>query len=146
VKRQVAVWQIHLIAGVIELAFTMLIYFFAAGWMCGFSKVLATTTAILKTEPAGLLAFFLGAWLFLRLPFNDVVGHFFWKRGFYESFSPMMIEPGTTPSEHDASWIPVPRNEWSSFVKDHLFYIIPLFSLLWFFVFAFIVRLYCVGG
>ncbi len=145
-KRQVAVWQIHLIAGVVGLAFTMLIYVLAAAWMCGFSKVLATTVASLKTEPAGLLVFFLGAWLFLRLPLNDIVEFFFWKRGLYESFSPMMIGPGTTPTEHDASWIPVPRNEWSSFVKGQFFYIIPLFSLLWFFVFAFIVRLYCVGG
>ncbi|MFN9337534.1 MAG: hypothetical protein ACK53U_06145 [Alphaproteobacteria bacterium] len=145
-KRQVAVWQIHLIAGVVGLSFTMLIYVLAAAWMCGFSKVLATTVASLKTEPAGLLVFFLGAWLFLRLPLNDIVEFFFWKRGLYESFSPMMIEPGTTPTEHDASWIPVPRNEWSSFVKGQFFYIIPLFSLLWFFVFAFIVRLHCVGG
>ncbi|MCA3422358.1 MAG: hypothetical protein INF81_05375 [Roseomonas sp.] len=145
-KRQVAVWQIHLIAGVVGLTFTMLIYVLAAAWMCGFSKVLATTVASFKTEPAGLLVFFLGAWLVVRLPFNDIVEFFFWKRGLYESFSPMMIEPGTTPTEHDASWIPVPRNEWASFVKGHFFYIIPLFSLLWFFVFAFIVRLYCVGG
>lgn len=144
-KRQVAVWQIHLIAGVVGLAFTMLIYVLAAAWMCGFSKVLATTTAILKAEPAGSLVSFLGAWLVVRLPFNDVVGYFFWKRGFYESFSPLMIEPGTTPSEHDASWIPVPRNEWSSFVKDHLLTILPLCSVFWFFMFAAIVRLYCAG-
>jgi hypothetical protein len=146
VKRQVALWQIHLVASLVTLAFTMLIYVFAAAWMCGLSKVLATTAATLKNEPTGSSVFFLGAWVFLRLPFTDVVGHFFWKRGYYESFSPMMIEPGTTPSEHDASWIPVPKHERSSFVKNHLFTILPFCSLLWFFVFAFIVRLYCVGG
>ena len=144
-KRQVAVWQIHLIAGVVGLAFTMLIYVLAAAWMCGFSKVLATTTAILKAEPAGLLVFFLGSWLVVRLSFNDIVEFSFWKRGLYESFSPMMIEPGTTPSEHDASWIPVPKNERSSFVKNHLFTILPLGLVFWFFMFAAIVRLYCVG-
>ena len=144
-KRQVAVWQIHLIAGMVGLAFAMLIYVLAAAWMCGFSKVLATTTAILKAEPAGLLVFFLGSWLFVRLSFNDIVEFFFWKRGLYESFSPMMIEPGTTPSEHNASWISVPKNEWSSFVKNHLLTILPFCSVFWFFMFAAIVRLYCAG-
>jgi len=145
VKRQAALWQINLIAGVLTLAFTMLIYVFAAAWMCSFSTVLATTTATLKTEPTGSLVFFLVAWLFFRLPFTDVVGHFFWKRGFNKSFSPMMIEPGTTPSENDASWIPVPKNERSSFVKNHLCTILPLGSVFWFFMFAAIVRLYCAG-
>lgn len=144
-KRQVAVWQIHLIAGVVGLTFTMLIYVLAAAWVCGFSKVLATTTAILKAEPAGLLVFFLGSWLFVRFSFNDIVEFFFWKRGLYESFSPMMIEPGTTPSEHNASWISVPKNERSSFVKNHLLTILPLCSVFWFFMFAAIVRLYCAG-